>query len=119
VALGLVLSGGIAAAETIKYPTHFKSFKFEASSSGGTFKGKLSSLKDKCIKGRKVKLVRKHNGNKTKLGSDKSNDQGKWKIDLSGGKVKNGQYYANVKKKTFDDGQKVCLSVTSGTIKIF
>jgi len=80
--------------------------------------GKLSSQKGKCIKGRKVKLIRKHSGSKVKLGTDKSNNDGKWKIKIPRDQLKNGKYDANVKKKKFDNGQKVCLSVTSPTIKV-
>jgi hypothetical protein len=44
--------------------------------------------------------------------------KGKFDIKLSTGHPKNGKYYARVKKKTFDNGQKICLSVNSGYIKI-
>jgi hypothetical protein len=110
------LSVSLAWAAT-NYPTVFTKFQLEASSSGGKFKGKIDSTKGKCVNGREAKLFRKHNGNKTKLGSDKTNDKGKFGIEVSG-KLKNGSYYAKVKKKDFDSGKKVCLDVESGKIKI-
>ena len=69
------------------------------------------------MNGRQVKLFRKHNGSKKKLGSDKTNSKGKFSIGTSG-KVKDGSYYSKVSKKDFDSGKKVCEDVTSGKIKI-
>ena len=100
-----------------KYPTVFTEFKLETSSSGGKFKGQIDSTKGKCVNKRQVKLFRKHNGKKKKLGSDKTNSKGKFSIDISG-KLKDGSYYSKVSKKDFDNGKKVCEDVTSGKIKI-
>jgi 5-hydroxyisourate hydrolase-like protein (transthyretin family) len=100
-----------------KYPTVFTEFKLETSSSGGKFKGQIDSTKGKCVNKRQVKLFRKHNGKKKKLGSDKTNSKGKFSIEISG-KLKDGSYYSKVPKKDFDNGKKVCEDVTSGKIKI-
>ena len=99
-------------------PTFFTKFKLERNSSSSEFKGKIDSSKSKCVKGRKVKLIRKHNGNKKTLGDDKTNSKGKFNIKLSTGNPKNGKYYAKAKKKKFDSDQKICLSETSGSVKI-
>jgi hypothetical protein len=104
-------------AATTKYPTVFTQFKLEGGSSGGKFEGKIDSTKSKCVNGRQVKLFRKHNGNKTKLGSDKTNGKGKFGIKISG-KLKNGSYYSKVSKKDFDSGNKICEDRTSPKIKI-
>jgi len=40
--------------------SHFTKFKLERNSSSTEFKGKIDSSKSKCVKGRKVKLIRKH-----------------------------------------------------------
>jgi hypothetical protein len=112
--LGLVATSAWAAT---KYPTVFTEFKLKASSSGGKFKGQIDSTKSKCVNGRQVKLFRKHNGSKKKLGSDKTNGKGKFSIDVSG-KIKDGSYYSKVSKKDFDSGKKICEDVTSGKIKI-
>ncbi len=116
VALLAVVATAAWAAKT-KYPTVFTEFKLKAGSSGGKFKGQIDSTKGKCVSKRQVKLFRKHNGNKKKLGGDKTNGKGKFSIDISG-KLKNGSYYAKVSKKDFDSGKKVCEDVTSGKIKI-
>ena len=100
-----------------KYPTVFTEFKLDTSSSGGKFKGQIDSTKGKCVNKRQVKLFRKHNGKKKKLGGDKTNSKGKFSIDISG-KLKDGSYYSKVSKKDFDKGKKVCEDVTSGKIKI-
>lgn len=113
------LAGSIAAASQTQFATFFTKFKVERTSSGKReFKGTIDSSKGKCVKGRKVKLIRQHNGNKTTLASDDANSNGNFDMKLSNGKVKNGKYYAKVKKKGFDNGTKTCLSATSGSIKI-
>jgi hypothetical protein len=113
--LAIVASTALAA--TTKYPTIFTEFKLKASSSQGKFKGQIDSTKGKCVNGRQVKLFRKHNGSKKKLGSDKTDGKGKFSIGISG-KLKDGSYYSKVSKKDFDNGKKVCEDVTSGKIKI-
>jgi hypothetical protein len=113
----LAIVATTAWAATTKYPTVFTEFKLKAGSSGGKFNGQIDSTKGKCVNKRQVKLFRKHNGNKKKLGGDKTNSKGKFSIDISG-KLKNGSYYSKVSKKDFDSGKKVCEDRTSGTIKI-
>jgi hypothetical protein len=66
---------------------------------------------------RKVKLVRKHNGDEKKVGSDKTSSKGKFSIGAGSPPVKDGKYYAEVKVKQIDSGEKTCLSETSGSIK--
>jgi hypothetical protein len=113
------LGAGTAAGAQTEFHTFFTKFKYERESSGKReFKGTIDSPKSKCVNGRKVKLIRQHNGNKTKLGSDDANSDGHFDIKLSSGKVKDGKYYAKVKKKGFDSGTKTCLSAISGSIKI-
>jgi 5-hydroxyisourate hydrolase-like protein (transthyretin family) len=116
-ALALLGTVATAAWAATKYPTVFTEFKLKASSSGGKFKGQIDSTKGKCVNARQVKLFRKHDGNKKKLGSDKTNGKGKFSIDVSG-KLKDGSYYSKVSKKDFDSGKKICEDVTSPKIKI-
>lgn len=118
VAVAIVAAFASAAVAKTQYPTVFTKFKLEASSSSAKFKGQIDSPKGKCVKGRQVKLKRKHNGNTTTLGSDKTGDNGKFSIKLSTSKPKNGKYYAKVKNKKFDNDQKVCASTESGSIKV-
>ncbi len=103
------------------YPTFFDKFKFEAGGGSQEFSGKIDSGKSNCIKGRKVNVFRKKNGDKDKLGSDKTNGKGKFSVGVGGGKVKNGKYYAEVKESTFQSGsgdQITCLDVKSGSVTI-
>ena len=113
-ALALAPASSVAAT---KYPTRFTEFKLKGSSSGAKFKGRIGSTKGKCVNKRTVKLFRKHNGKKKKLGSDKTNQKGKFGIELPG-KLENGAYYAKVKRKDFDNGAKVCLDVTSPKVRV-
>jgi 5-hydroxyisourate hydrolase-like protein (transthyretin family) len=113
-AAGLLAAGvGEAYAGTTKYPTRFMQFTLTQSSA--TFSGKIVSSTSKCTKGRTVKLIRQHGGNKQTLGKDGTNSDGKFSISLSSGQVKNGTYYAKAKSKKYDNGQKVCQSARSGT----
>jgi hypothetical protein len=107
---------GSAAASQNRFATFFTKFSFGPSSREA--KGKIGSSTSKCVKGRKVKLIRQHNGNKTTLGADDANSKGHFDIKLSSGKVKNGKYYAKAPKKSFDNGKKTCLSATSGSVGI-
>jgi 5-hydroxyisourate hydrolase-like protein (transthyretin family) len=113
------VGAGAATAGTMHYPTIFTSYELQGdTSSGGTFKGTIDSTKGKCVKGREIKLFRKHNGDQKTLGDDKTNDNGHFKIDVSASDFTNGRYYAKAKSKTFDGGQKKCNSARSGTVQI-
>jgi 5-hydroxyisourate hydrolase-like protein (transthyretin family) len=115
-------AGPASAGVQNQFATFFVKFKFQAStSSGEKFSGKIDSNKGKCVEGRKVTVYRKKNGNKKKLGSDKTNDKGKFKVGVGDGPPKNGKYFAEVKESTFeaDDGDRVtCRGETSGSVKI-
>jgi hypothetical protein len=122
IAVGAVaLCVGVASAATVDYETAFKKFKFKTEASQTEFKGKLASTKGKCVKQRKVKLIRKHDGNKQTLGTDKTNGKGKWDISLSG-VAKVGKYYAQVKKKSLGTNgagdKQVCLAEKSGKLNV-
>lgn len=105
-----------------QFPTFFVKFKFEAStSSGKSFAGKIDSAKGNCIKGRKVVVYRKKSGDKTKLGSDKTDGKGKFSVGVGSGKPKNGKYFAEVKKLSFNDDsgdKQTCLEAKSGSVTI-
>jgi hypothetical protein len=111
----LAFAGSAAASQT-QFATFFT--KFNLAPSSHEAKGRIGSSKGKCVKGRKVKLIRQHHGNKTTLGADHANRKGHFDIRFSGGKVKNGKYYAKAPKKNFDNGTKTCLSATSGSVRI-
>jgi 5-hydroxyisourate hydrolase-like protein (transthyretin family) len=114
----LVAGAGAAYASTIKYPTHFLQFKLKRSNGKRTFSGQIDAPTSKCVKGRTVEVIRKHNGNQQTLGKHGTSSDGKFSISLSSAEVKNGTYFAKVKVKTYDNDQKVCESAQSGTIKV-
>jgi hypothetical protein len=58
------------------------------------FHGKVKSPRSSCVGGRTVKLYRKLNGSATLLGTDTTNDNGKWSIPISKKRLTPGLYYA-------------------------
>jgi hypothetical protein len=62
------------------------------------FHGKLTSPRQACLGSRKVKLYREVNGKKKQLGTDTSEDNGKWAIPL-GKNLSPGGYYAIVEAR--------------------
>ena len=119
VVLAAAVGAGAAMAGATHYPTIFASYSLQGdTANGGTFKGTIDSTKAKCVKGRQIKLIRKHNGDQKTLGSDKTNDNGHFSIAVSASDFTNGNYHAKAKAKTFDNGQKKCNSATSGTVQI-
>jgi hypothetical protein len=118
--LAAVVTAGVgqAFASTTTYKTRFVQFKLEKSSGKRTFSGQIDSSSSSCLKGRTVKVIRKHNGETDTLGKDSTGSKGKFSISLSSGQVKNGSYYAKVGSKKFDNGKKECGSAQSATIKV-
>jgi hypothetical protein len=117
----IALCAGIAAAATLQAPTDFTKYKLKASTdSGATFSGKIDSPESKCIGGRKVKAYRKHNGEKTGLGGDKTSGKGKFSIDIDESKLGDGKYFAKAKASSVEDGADLinCDKATSGSVKL-
>jgi hypothetical protein len=85
-AIAAVLATSAAAASSFR-TTVIVSLKFPA------FHGKLASPKHGCIKDRKVKLFRSRSGPDKLLGTDKSEDNGRWSIPI-GNRLTSGAYYA-------------------------
>jgi hypothetical protein len=56
------------------------------------FHGTLKSSKSACLSKRTIKLYREKSGPDKQLGTDKSEDNGKWSIPI--GKPTKGNYYA-------------------------
>jgi hypothetical protein len=101
-----------------RYPTHFTRFKFIARSSGGTFKGRISASTSKCVRGRSVKVIRRHHGGHHTVGQDRTGAAGKFAIKLSASRARNGRYYARVTKKKLRSGEGVCEAERSRSIRI-
>lgn len=103
------------------YATFFTAFKYKLKNGDAKFKGQIDSGKGNCVKGRKVVLYRKKNGDKKKLGGDHTSSKGKFDIDLGQGKPKSGTYFAEVNQAKIgdNDGKKnTCLSTKSPKLKL-
>jgi hypothetical protein len=61
------------------------------------FHGKLGSPRKACLGSRTVKMYRERSGKKKLLGTDTSEDNGKWKIPV-GKNLTSGSYFATVAK---------------------
>ena len=103
-----------------QYPTSFTKFKYEVSGGEATFEGKIDSDKSGCIPDRKVKLYRKKSGDEKKLGGDKTNNKGKFSIDVGTPPLKDGTYYSEVEQAKIGSSgnKKTCLAKTSGSVKL-
>jgi hypothetical protein len=62
------------------------------------FHGKLNSPRSACLGSRAVKMYREKGGKKKLLGSDTSEDNGKWAIPV-GKNLTSGSYYASVAQR--------------------
>lgn len=114
--LALAPAGASAGQEI--YPTFFTKFRFEASSGESEkFEGKIDSSKGSCVKDRKIVLYRKKNGDKNKVGSDKTDGKGKFSIGVGNGPPKNGKYFAQAKDANSGNGG-TCLEENSAKVTI-
>jgi hypothetical protein len=117
---GAALGLGTAGAASSQYPTVFTKFKYELQGGKAEFKGRIDSRKGGCVPDRKVRLYRKRHGSTTKLGGDRTNQKGKFAIDLGGGTPKDGTYYAKVKQAKIgaQGNKKTCLDRKSPSVKL-
>lgn len=100
----LALGAAAASAGQSQYATVFKKFEFQAGSGSKEFSGKIDSNKSRCFQDRKVVVYLKKDGDKQKLGGDETNNKGKFEIGV-GGSLKNGKYFAEAKKSSFENGK--------------
>jgi hypothetical protein len=92
-ALAAVLLPVVSAAGAGKNSTGIVvSLKFPA------FHGSLTSPRHACLGSRSVKMYREKAGKRKLLGSDESEDNGKWAIPV-GKSLGSGSYYATVAKR--------------------
>ncbi len=112
-------TGATALAAQDEFPTRLVAFEIKAGSGKVTMKGTLGSAEERCIKGRKVKLIREQGGDKQTLGKDESGKHGDFKV-ATDTKPKEGKYYGKVKEKTLGDGddKQVCLERVSASVKL-
>lgn len=102
-----------------QFPTRFSKLELKGNSEKLVFSGTLASGEEKCIKGRKAKLLRKHNGKTKTLGSDESDKGGDFKIKVTDPPTE-GKFYGVIKQKTIGSGDSkiVCLERETGSISI-
>ncbi len=93
----VVLAAVLAAALllTVSASASGSSTKIIVSLKFPAFHGKLTSPRQGCLGSRKVKMYREKGGHRKLLGSDKSEDNGKWSIPV-GKNLAPGTYYATV-----------------------
>jgi len=93
VAIAAALLPAVSASGATNYKTKVVvSLKFPA------FHGSLTSSRQACLGSRKMKIYREKDGKKKMLGSDTSEDNGKWAIPV-GKKLASGSYYATAAKR--------------------
>lgn len=78
----------------------------------GAFKGTLHADRKPCRRDN-VQVFGRSHGKRRLIGSDRSDDSGKWKVDDEGA---SGRFYAQVKQKPLPDGS-TCLARKSNTIQ--
>ena len=61
------------------------------------YHGKVRSAYAECEAGRKVILYRKKPGQDQKIGKDNANDNGRWKVAISGSPPNGAKFYAKVR----------------------
>jgi hypothetical protein len=77
------------------------------------FRGKLTSQSPACISDQKVKVFEKKKGKDPKLGSDETNENGKYSLKETNAE---GKFYAKVKQTSL--GGSTCLAARSKTINV-
>jgi hypothetical protein len=112
VAAALTVGGGTAWAAT--FPTNV-SIQFVPGGARDVFKGVVSSPNNNCIDHRRVRLLRRDAGPDTLIDRDRSEDNGRWNIDVEGGAAP-GTYYVRVTAK--DIGPDTCAGAKSGTVTV-
>jgi hypothetical protein len=116
----LTLALGSASAATIEHESFFKKLKLSEKSEGTTYSGRVGSTKKGCVKKRKVKVMYKRGGRIDKIGTAKTNNKGKFMIEVFGGSLEQGKYYAIAKKRSYKRGGNrfVCEKARSRTLKV-
>ena len=104
---------GSASAATV-FPTSV-TINFTPGAAADVFSGKVSSPNANCVSHRHVVLRRKVDGPDIRMGTDRSEDNGRWSIDVEGG-APAGQYYAKVTAKSIAAG--TCAAARSTTITV-
>jgi len=115
--LSLTVAGAISAeAQQRKgkeIPTRL-AIKFMHETYTASFSGNVKSSSPSCVGGRKVSVIRRANG--SKIATDVSSNNGKWRVDLQG-VPKSGAYFASTPKKKLNT-KKACGAAQSPTVQV-
>ena len=104
--------------------THTDLEKLELAGAGGgrlALSGKVDSPKARCAARRHVRAIRKRNGERHRLGTDDTNENGKFGIDAGGRPPRPGYYFAEAPEvhfKTSSGHRTTCLAARSARIAI-
>lgn len=105
---------GVGAASAATIPTSVSIQRVERPAQD-VFKGTVSASDARCFQNRRVILFRVAPGADTKLDVDRSEDNGKWSIDVEGG-APAGDYYAKAPRKAA--GADTCGAAKSATVTV-
>jgi hypothetical protein len=92
----LILAAGAVAGQDA-YPTFVTKFDRAGPEK---FAGKVKSTKGNCEDGRQVVVYRKHDGEKKRMGSDRTSGRGRFLVKL-GHRPRDGRYFAKAEKAIF------------------
>jgi hypothetical protein len=76
--------------------------------------GRVRSSKAACERVRKVKVIRRDQGETTVFGRDLTDARGRWRVDPPGTTVPNGTYHAIAVRKRIDAGR--CAKARSESV---
>jgi hypothetical protein len=110
----------VAVAHTVRYDS-LVSISFQRGHHGesDTFKGKVVSLKDRCERNRTVAVKRRVDGPDPVLGTDTTNKDGEWELQMASTPA--GTYYARARRKVLRrsaDHLHVCKPAVSHDLKV-
>jgi hypothetical protein len=97
-ALGCVSLAVVANAHTVRFDSQVTIQYHKNGQDPDSFRGKVTSDKDRCEPNRTVALFRKTDGSRTLIDTDRTNADGEWEIVLAGD-APEGTYFARVRKK--------------------
>jgi len=80
------------------------------------FRGRVFAASENCRSHRRVAVFRKRRGPDRMIGSDRSEDNGRWSIDVEGHAAR-GRYYAKAARKDLGGGD-FCDADRSRTIRV-
>jgi hypothetical protein len=111
-----VLVVGAASADAASVATRVTIDFDRAGPAQDIFRGRVFSARENCRSNRRVAVFRRHKGPDTRIGSDRSEDNGRWLVDVEGHAAP-GRYYARAPRKDLGGGD-FCEADRSRTITV-